>query len=50
MSSRQGGTQKPLKAAKKADKAELDDEDKAFQAKKKAEEKAAKDFVAKNKK
>ncbi|OJT14172.1 hypothetical protein TRAPUB_9283 [Trametes pubescens] len=41
MASRQGGKLKPLKAAKK-DKKELDEEDVAFQARKKAEEAALK--------
>ncbi|KAL1947549.1 hypothetical protein VTO73DRAFT_13273 [Trametes versicolor] len=49
MASRQGGKLKPLKAAKK-DKKELDEEDVAFQARKKAEEaalKAARDKATK---
>ncbi|THH31746.1 hypothetical protein EUX98_g2434 [Antrodiella citrinella] len=41
MSSRQGGKLKPLKAPKK-DKKDLDDEDAAFAAKKKADEAAVK--------
>ncbi|OIW28570.1 translation machinery associated TMA7 [Coniochaeta ligniaria NRRL 30616] len=44
--SREGGKAKPLKAAKK-DKRELDDEDKAFLEKKRAEEKAKKELAAK---
>ncbi|KAG7288113.1 hypothetical protein NEMBOFW57_007636 [Staphylotrichum longicolle] len=41
-----GGKAKPLKAAKKANK-ELDDDDKAFLEKKRADEKAKKDLAAK---
>ncbi|RSL69763.1 Translation machinery-associated protein 7 [Fusarium duplospermum] len=43
---REGGKVKPLKQAKKAQK-ELDDDDKAFLEKKKADEKARKDLAAK---
>ncbi len=49
MSSRDFGKAKPLKAAKK-EKVELDDDDKAAAAKRKAEEKAKADMVAKLKK
>ncbi|KAF3767185.1 translation machinery associated TMA7 [Cryphonectria parasitica EP155] len=44
-SDRQGGKAKPLKAPKKQNK-DLDDEDKAFLEKKKAEEKARKELAA----
>ncbi|KAK4121700.1 translation machinery associated TMA7 [Parathielavia appendiculata] len=44
--SRDGGKAKPLKAPKKGPK-ELDDDDKAFLEKKRAEEKARKDLAAK---
>ncbi|AEO67122.1 uncharacterized protein THITE_2115942 [Thermothielavioides terrestris NRRL 8126] len=44
--SREGGKAKPLKAPKKAAK-ELDEEDKAFLEKKRAEEKARKELAAK---
>ncbi|KAJ9134085.1 hypothetical protein NKR23_g10353 [Pleurostoma richardsiae] len=43
---REGGKVKPLKSAKK-DKKELDDDDKAYLEKKKAEEKARKEMAAK---
>ncbi|KAJ4420229.1 Translation machinery-associated protein 7 [Neurospora sp. IMI 360204] len=43
---RAGGKAKPLKAPKK-DKKELDEDDKAFLERKKAEEKARKDLAAK---
>ncbi|KAI7786884.1 hypothetical protein LA080_001676 [Diaporthe eres] len=43
---RQGGKAKPLKAAKKANK-ELDEDDLAYQEKKRAEEKARKEMAAK---
>ncbi|KAJ9151051.1 hypothetical protein NKR19_g5033 [Coniochaeta hoffmannii] len=43
---RAGGKAKPLKAAKK-DKKELDEDDKAFLEKKRAEEKARKELAAK---
>ncbi|CAG9946590.1 unnamed protein product [Clonostachys rosea f. rosea IK726] len=43
---REGGKQKPLKAAKKANK-ELDEDDLAFLEKKRAEEKARKDMASK---
>ncbi|CAI6087433.1 hypothetical protein V2G26_009823 [Clonostachys chloroleuca] len=43
---REGGKQKPLKAAKKAAK-ELDEDDLAFLEKKRAEEKARKDMASK---
>ncbi|KEZ46791.1 hypothetical protein SAPIO_CDS0089 [Scedosporium apiospermum] len=43
---RQGGKVKPLKAPKKAQK-DLDDDDRAFLEKKKAEEKARKEMAAK---
>ncbi|PHH84881.1 hypothetical protein CDD83_1226 [Cordyceps sp. RAO-2017] len=43
---REGGKVKPLKQAKKANK-ELDEDDKAFLDKKRAEEKARKDMAAK---
>ncbi|RMJ15768.1 Translation machinery-associated protein 7 [Fusarium euwallaceae] len=43
---REGGKQKPLKQAKKAQK-DLDDDDKAFLEKKKADEKARKELAAK---
>ncbi|UNI23924.1 Translation machinery-associated protein 7 [Purpureocillium takamizusanense] len=43
---REGGKAKPLKAAKKANK-ELDEDDKAFLEKKRAEEKARKELAAK---
>ncbi|EAA32869.1 translation machinery associated TMA7 [Neurospora crassa] len=43
---RAGGKAKPLKAPKK-DKKELDEDDKAFLEKKRAEEKARKDLAAK---
>ncbi|KAK7205405.1 translation machinery associated TMA7 [Myxozyma melibiosi] len=46
MSGRQGGKAKPLKAPKK-EKKELDDEDKAFQERKKAEAAARKELAAK---
>ncbi|KAK9448050.1 translation machinery associated TMA7 [Limtongia smithiae] len=46
MSGRQGGKVKPLKAPKKERK-DLDDEDKAFLEKKKAEAAARKDMAAK---
>ncbi|GKZ28781.1 translation machinery-associated protein 7 [Aspergillus brasiliensis] len=46
--SREGGKVKPLKAAKK-DKKELDEDDLAFQAKKRAEEKAKKELMEKAK-
>jgi len=45
--SREGGKAKPLKAAKKTNKGELDEEDKAFQEKQRAYEKAKKDLAAK---
>lgn len=45
---REGGKVKPLKAAKK-DKKDLDDDDKAFLEKKRAEEKARKDLADKAK-
>ncbi|OAA58534.1 Translation machinery associated TMA7 [Niveomyces insectorum RCEF 264] len=45
---REGGKVKPLKQAKKA-KAELDDDDKAFLEKKRAEEKARKELADKAK-
>ncbi|KAK0719452.1 translation machinery associated TMA7 [Lasiosphaeria hispida] len=44
--SRDGGKAKPLKAPKK-EKKDLDEEDKAFLEKKKADEKARKDLAAK---
>ncbi|EAQ88311.1 predicted protein [Chaetomium globosum CBS 148.51] len=44
--SREGGKAKPLKAAKKQ-KVELDEEDKAFQEKQRAYEKAKKELAAK---
>ncbi|TPX12447.1 uncharacterized protein E0L32_006859 [Thyridium curvatum] len=43
---REGGKVKPLKAAKK-DKKELDDDDKAFLERKKADEKARKEMASK---
>jgi len=46
MSGRQGGKQKPLKAAKKEAK-ELDDEDKALHAKQREEQKKLKEMAAK---
>jgi hypothetical protein len=49
MASRDFGKAKPLKAAKK-DKKELDEDDKALQAKLKAEAKAKSDMVAQLKK
>ncbi|KAF4587921.1 Coiled-coil domain-containing protein 72 [Ophiocordyceps camponoti-floridani] len=45
-SNREGGKAKPLKQPKKADK-DLDDDDKAFHEKKRAEEKARKEMAAK---
>ncbi|KAJ3524231.1 hypothetical protein NM208_g12137 [Fusarium decemcellulare] len=45
-SNREGGKAKPLKAAKKAQK-DLDDDDKAFLEKKRADEKARKELAAK---
>ncbi|KAL7646314.1 UNVERIFIED_CONTAM: hypothetical protein RMT77_003223 [Armadillidium vulgare] len=46
MSTREGGKKKPLKTAKKAQK-ELDEDDKAFLEKKKAEEKKLKEMSQK---
>ncbi|CZS91034.1 uncharacterized protein RAG0_10466 [Rhynchosporium agropyri] len=43
---RAGGKAKPLKAPKKAPKGEMDDEDKAFQEKQKADAKAKADLAA----
>ncbi|KAF4960636.1 hypothetical protein FGADI_805 [Fusarium gaditjirri] len=45
-SNREGGKAKPLKQAKKAQK-DLDDDDKAFLEKKRADEKARKELAAK---
>jgi len=47
MSGRAGGKKKPLKAPKKEGKGEMDENDKAFQEKKKAEAKAMKELAAK---
>ncbi|KAI7935968.1 hypothetical protein MJO28_016121 [Puccinia striiformis f. sp. tritici] len=47
MASRQAGKAKPLKAPKKAAKAEEDEDDKAFKAKQKADAEAKKAFQAK---
>ncbi|TQS39334.1 hypothetical protein Golomagni_00145 [Golovinomyces magnicellulatus] len=44
--SRAGGKAKPLKAPKKAAKGEMDEEDKAFQLKQKADAKAKADLAA----
>ncbi|PMD22202.1 translation machinery associated TMA7 [Hyaloscypha hepaticicola] len=44
---RAGGKAKPLKAPKKAPKGELDEEDKAFQEKQKADAKAKAELAAK---
>ncbi|RKF55119.1 hypothetical protein OnM2_092050 [Erysiphe neolycopersici] len=46
---RAGGKAKPLKAAKKAPKGEMDDEDKAFQLKQKADAKIKAEMAAKAK-
>ncbi|CAJ2501468.1 Uu.00g043210.m01.CDS01 [Anthostomella pinea] len=45
--SREGGKAKPLKAAKRGPKEELDEEDKAFMEKKRADEKARAEMAKK---